>query len=224
MRHSENPGFLGNKLSGIFCFILLLLSTGVEAKPIEYDLRVLGKKSTVVQVYEIKTGHIVWTHPYSILGTYPDTGTFFWSRDRRAVAFVGDGDGRRKSPSDYEGYEIIVWRAGRKVHVITHLPITGYDYVEDMVWSADGKSLLVWVGGSGEDMGNMGHLFCFNVVSQKIYSLGEAIGKPSWAGSQTAKFWQVEYLSEKAGSGMIRARKPSFWHLPKTRRRSQPAT
>ena len=222
MQYGRKPGFQAVKSSGIFCCALLLFSIGVKAESIEYDLRVLGKKNTVIQVYEVKTSHLVWTRPYFVQDTYPDTGTFFWSRDRRAVAFVIESDDKRKFPADYEGYEIVVWRAGRQIHVIAHQPITnhdsitGHDYVEDMVWSADGKSLLVWVGGSGESMANMGHLFCFNVVNQKIYFLGDAIGKPLWIGSQTAKFWQVEY---KDKGGMIQARKPSFWHLPKPRKR-----
>ena len=221
MQHSKEKIFHHVRLCGVFCSLFLLLSSSAKANPAEYDLRDIGKRHSVVQIYERKTDHVVWTHPYSILGTYPNVGTFFWSRDHRAVAFVANGDGRRKFPSDYEGYEIIVWRAGKKIHVVTHKPVTAYDYVENLVWSANGKLLLIWAGGSGEEMGNRGHLFCFDAGTYKIYSLGDTIGKPSWVGVQTAKFWHVDYDSMKEGTGMVRDRKPSYWHLTNTHRRNK---
>ena len=212
----------------LFCFILLLLSSWTGARPPEYGLRVLGKQNAavhIVQLFEHGTGRRVWTRPYILVGTCPDNGEFFWARDRRAVAFAIGVDRRNKPASSYEGFHIAVWRAEKRIHVIAHQPMTSSDYVEEMSWSSDARLLLIRTGGSGESLADMGHLYCFDVISQKIYFLGLAVGKPSWAGLRTVKFWRPVFLSDvERGPGMVQAQQASFWHLPKTRKHGKPAT
>ena len=221
-----------NRLMKCGCLLFLFMTRmPADALPEYGDHQWTAGKRTVVRVYELETGRPIWTRSYpSVLSTYPDNGTFFWSRNKRALAFaVGKEQTENNSGGNYEGYHIVIWRAKKSIHIIAHKPVTihndgkdivtAHDYVEDMAWSSDGNFLLIWGGGSGEDMADLGHLYCYNAVNQKIYSLGLSIGRPLWVGRKTAKFWTPEFLSDNGGGpGMARARRPTFWTVPRRQR------
>jgi hypothetical protein len=184
------------------------------ARPPRYRLHKWSSgERTVVQVYELKTGRTIWTHSY-----YGNQGHYSyifpcWSRDHRALAFsVNREPGESNYPGNFEGYHIIVWRAGQRVHTIAHQSVTREDYVEDMIWSPDDNYLLVRSGGSGMGDENIGEITCVDVTTWKTWSVGSGKGPPSWVKADLVKYWPFHLVS---GFGVVRGPHPIYWHLPR---------
>lgn len=202
-------------LSGYVLGILLLLpmtAAPVMALKPNYGLQQwqVGKR-TSVRVYDLKTRRTIWVRSYTgIDGTYPDNGKFFWSQNRRAVAFGADGAPTRNNKSNNSREcPLVVWRAGRRVQTVFYQPGLCTDYTEDMTWSPQGKYLVLKGGGSGMGDADLGRMVCLDINTQHTYPVGDSIGKPIWISPHTIKFWQADFSKQK--QGILRASQPSYW-------------
>lgn len=192
----------GNSLTIIVVFLFLSLAMPPAlAQPPKYEIHEWqAGKRTIVRLCELKTGCRVWRRSCpTLIGTYPDSGTFFWSSDHRAVAF-------------YAGYQLVVWRAGRRVQTLDRQAETGFDYLEDITWSPNDRYLLIRTGGSGMGDINLGRMTCVSTNGWRTYSLGYTIGRPSWIGSHTVRFYGIVFMEPQ---GFVRAQWPSFWSVPR---------
>jgi len=206
----------------LFCLLLTLPAVGAKAYPNRYVLRVYGKKyqTNVVQLYDRRSSRTVWTRTCSLAGAGLDKRDFFWSSDHQAVAFA-------ILPKDfhlhghYEGFQLVVWRAGRPARIFAHQRLTADDGVEEMVWSPDGKRVLVRASGSGMAEDNYGRLYCVSSHSATVSFVAEVLGKPSRVGPRTVRYWKprredIPWPDGQHGYRLVKARRASFWHLPKS--------
>lgn len=226
MNYRLSRDYRHGNLIDLFCLTLLLLSGGVKAQSVQYDLRLYGKphQNNLVQVYNRRTGKPVWSHSYILAGTLSEKDLFFWSPDHQSLAFpvivqrqTNPVTGAYESP--YEGFHLIVWHAGEGIQLIAHQRMTADDEVEEMGWSPDGKLLLIKAGGSGGLMDDSGRLYCYDVVKHKVSFINYAIGKPFWVGAKTVKYWEqthksIHYSDGQVGVAIVRSRRPFFWQLP----------
>lgn len=183
-----------------------------QAQAPKYGSRVTGAHNSIIQVYERRTKRIVWTRAYpEIEAAYAGSTDFngdnvCWSPDHRAIAFAV----HKRSG----GFFLTFWRAGERVHTIEHSSLSSQDYVEGMIWSPDARSFLVMAGGSGmADVGD-GWLFCVDTVRRKVYTLGAAM-EVNWVGPRTVKFWKSLVIETHGVPGTVKARKPTYWRIPR---------
>ncbi len=204
-----------------FCLLLILLAIGANAQPDRYVLRVHGKKyeTNVVQLYDQRTKRTVWTRTCVLASAILDKRDFFWSSDHHAVAFAILPKNFRFH-GQYEGFQLVIWRAGGPARIFAHQRLTADEGVEEMVWSPSGRWVLVRAGGSGGAMLDTGRVYCASATSSKLFYVDFTIGKPAWIGPRTVRYWKPRQIKsylpsgERYGWQVVRARRASRWHLP----------
>ncbi len=206
--------------------VLILLTTNVIlpacdgpvfAKP-KYGLQQWSAgKRVIVRIYDLKTKRAIWVRSYTgVEETYPDNGKFFWSQNRRAVAFATDEEPRRHGSKASQDRSLAIWRAGRRVTTVFYRAGFGADYTEDMTWSPQEKYLIIRNGGSGMGDFNLGNMVCLDITTQRTYPVDESIGRPVWISPHTIKFWQPDFRKQRQ-AGILKAPLPSFWTVPYTK-------
>ncbi len=195
-------------------FMLLENLSPASAALPKYGLHTWQKgKRTLVQVYNLKTKQTIWTHSYpGIDETYPDNGKFFWSPDRRAVAFAAESEAQSPRRKSKHLVPFTIWRAGKRVHTVFYRPDPIGDYMEDMTWSLNNHYIVIRDGGSGMGDADLGRMACLDVGTQQTYQLGLSVGRPVWISPHTLKFWRPDF-SKQDSLGIVKAPYPSFWSV-----------
>ena len=196
------------------CLILIASGGIVSAWPDSYALH--WKKNdgqTVVQVYNRRTGQKAWKRSFS------DVGFFTWSSDRRSLAFVSSVGPKGSALSPIEVFTIGTWRAGASVHLQPPQRFRGCDYVEFLVWSPDGKRLLVATGGSGEADIGAADLTCLDLETGAAHRFIDMAsvrdGNPRWLGSHRIVYrLMIHPEDEHHHSYLWGAKKQHFFECP----------
>ena len=139
------------------------------------------------EVHESPTGH----QSYTVLRMSDRrTHSTVWIRRTVGVNLVGwSNDHLAMALECGYGEKLLIWRAGYQPSTIDSMS----DYVMDFTWSSDDRRLLVRSGGSGDDMADVGSLYCINVEKRHRYFVSDGMRGAKWIGRRRIQYLTTRY-------------------------------
>ncbi len=137
-----------------------------------------------------------------IIGSRP-----IWSRTVDEVQRIGWSSNRNAlvvaiHDSAWEGYRLLIWRAGASPKLVQYEPKYGEDDgIIDFMWSPDTCHVLFRTYGSGGRDLNTGTLWCLSVRDLKAKAGPRSVRRMTWIGERTIRYWVSILKSNPSVSG-----------------------
>lgn len=200
----------------LLCFGLLILfpfstlGAPIVAHEAAYGLKksIAGKDRIAVSIFNLKTQRVVWKA--QIL----DVQQVNWTPDHRAVVIVEPPLG---GPSEDDPYRLIVWEAGKKTRIFSHLRFSVRKYSRDqtalrgdilaascitqVLLSPDKKRLLIKASWSeGPATVGWGELWCLTLASRHLQQVcPEVEDDARWLSPHRVQCGRVENILKPNG-------------------------